>query len=113
VSPFLQRPPAVGRPAPTLSLDVPSTLQDVVGTRLPYRGAIADDASRMFLTRAFEAPPGEALMLPISIRDRVIAVLYGDGRQGRGFEEHFAIAGRAAGLALERILQTKRASTQP
>ena len=33
-------------PYATLRLDRPSTLQDVVGTRLPYRGPMHDDASR-------------------------------------------------------------------
>ena len=112
MSPFLQRP-ASTRPAPSLSLEQPSTLQDVVGTRLPYRGTIADEPSQAFLTETFGVAPGEVLVLPIAVRDRVVAVLYGDGRLGAGFDEHFAIAGRAAGLALERILQAKRASTQP
>jgi hypothetical protein len=112
LSPFHQRPAASG-PAPTLSLEQPSTLQDVVGTRLPYRGTLADEASQKFVTDTFGATPGEVLILPIAVRDRVVAVLYGDGRRVIGFDEHFAIAGRAAGLALERILQAKRASTQP
>lgn len=112
LSPFHQRPGATG-PAPTLSLEQPSTLQDVVGTRLPYRGVLADETSQKFVTDAFGTPPGEVLILPIAVRDRVVAVLYGDGRRVVGFDEHFAIAGRAAGLALERILQAKRASTQP
>jgi hypothetical protein len=112
LSPFHQRPPS-SRPVPTLSLEQPSTLQDVVGTRLPYRGALVDEASQRFVTEAFGVAPGEVLILPIAVRDRVVAVLYGEGRRGLGFDEHFAIAGRAAGLALERILQAKRASTQP
>jgi hypothetical protein len=112
LSPFHQRPAAAG-PAPTLALEQPSTLQDVVGTRLPYRGVLADEASQKFVADTFGSAPGEVLILPIAVRDRVVAVLYGDGRRVVGFDEHFAIAGRAAGLALERILQAKRASTQP
>ena len=112
LTPFQQRPPSPHK-APTLSLEEPSTLQDVVGTRLPYRGTLGDEPSRAFLTEAFGVPPGEVLILPVAVRERVVAVLYGDGRAGHSFDEHFAIAGRAAGLALERILQHKRASTQP
>jgi hypothetical protein len=111
LSPFLQRPPAKGKPV-SLPLDQPSTLQDAVGTRLPYRGAVADDTTRKFLQDVFGVPPAEILILPIAVRDRVVAVLYGDGRRGHTFDEHFAIAGRAAGLALERILQAKRAQTE-
>jgi hypothetical protein len=58
----------------------------------------------------FGSEPAEVLILPISVRDRVVAVLYGDGGHGQSFDEHFAIAGRAAGLALERILQANRAA---
>jgi len=110
--PFLQRP-AMPQTPPKLTLDQPSTLQDVVGTRLPYRGVLADDASRQFVTSTFGVAPSEVLLLPIAVRERVVAVLFGDGGHGHSFDEHFAIAGRAAGLALERILQAKRAATQP
>jgi hypothetical protein len=112
LSPFLQRPASAQKP-PSLPLETPSTLQDVVGTRLPYRGTLADDASRHFIAEVFGSEPAEVLILPIAVRDRVVAVLYGDGGHGQSFDEHFAIAGRAAGLALERILQAKRAATQP
>lgn len=111
LSPFLQRPPSPAA-APSISLDAPSTFQDAVGTRLPYRGSVADDTSRKFLEGAFGVPPAEVLILPIAVKDRVVAVLYGDGRRDHTFDEHFAIAGRAAGLALERILQAKRAQTE-
>jgi hypothetical protein len=112
LSPFLQRPASASTAKVKLSLDVPSTMQDAVGTRLPYRGTVADDATRNFLEAAFGVLPEEVLILPIGVRDRVVAVLYGDGRRGHTFDEHFAIAGRAAGLALERILQAKRAQTE-
>jgi hypothetical protein len=107
LAPFHQRPPARG-PTPLLRLDAPSTLQDVVGTRLPYRGPISDDATRAFLKQMFGDVPGEMLALPVAVRERVVGVLYGDGRNRHTFDEHFAVAGRAAGLALERILKAKR-----
>jgi len=110
LTPFVQRPPSPHTP-PQLALDSPSTFQDVVGTRLPYRGTLADAAAREFTRAAFGVDPDEALILPIAVKDRVVAVLYGDGRKRHTFDEHFAIAGRAAGLALERILQTRRSTS--
>ena len=52
-------------PIATLRLDRPSTLQDVVGTRLPYRGPMHDDASRTFLARVLGACPPEILLVPV------------------------------------------------
>ena len=60
----------------TLSLDRPSTLGDVVGTRLPYRGPMHDDSSRRFLEDALGACPPEILLVPITVRERVVGVLF-------------------------------------
>src|SRR5206468_10488605 len=46
---FAMTPRVSMLPSATMRLDRPSTLQDVVGTRLPYRGPTVDDASRLFL----------------------------------------------------------------
>jgi hypothetical protein len=95
-------------PYATLRLDRASTLQDVVGTRLPYRGPMHDDASRMFLASALGDTPAEILLVPISIRERVVGVLFGEHRLRHTFDDQLALAARAAGMGLERILQKKR-----
>ncbi len=92
----------------TLRLDRPSTLQDVVGTRLPYRGPMLDDASRNFLASVLGACPPEILLVPIAIRERVVGVLFGEHRTRHTFDDQLALAARAAGMALERILKAKR-----
>ena len=92
----------------TLRLDRPSTLQDVVGTRLPYRGPMHDDDSRTFLASALGASPAELLLVPIAVRERVVGVLFGDHRQRHTFDDQLSLASRAAGQALERILKAKR-----
>ena len=95
-------------PFATLRLDRPSTLQDVVGTRLPYRGPMHDDASRTFLTAVFGVCPPEILLVPVAVRERVVGVLFGDHRLRHTFDDQLALAARAAGMALERILKSKR-----
>ncbi len=92
----------------TLRLDRPSTLQDVVGTRLPYRGPMHDDASRNFLTATLGNCPPEILLVPVAVRERVVGVLFGEHRHLHTFDDQLALAARAAGMALERILKTKR-----
>ncbi len=95
-------------PPDALRLDRPSTLQDVVGTRLPYRGPMHDDASRTFLTAVLGTCPPEILLVPITVRERVVGVLFGEHRVRHTFDDQLALAGRAAGAALERILKAKR-----
>jgi hypothetical protein len=95
-------------PVTTLRLDRPSTLQDVVGTRLPYRGPMHDDASRNFLAAALGACPPEILLVPVAVRERVVGVLFGEHRMRHTFDDQLALAARAAGMALERILKSKR-----
>ncbi len=102
------------KPAPptqsyaTLPLDKPSTLQDVVGTRLPYRGPTVDDASQTFLATVLGAAPAEILLVPVAVRERVVGVLFGEHRHQHTFDDQLALVARAAGLALERIMKSKR-----
>jgi hypothetical protein len=95
-------------PYATLRLDTPSTLQDVVGTRLPYRGPMHDNASRQFLANVLGSCPPEILLVPVAVRDRVVGVLFGEHRLRHTFDDQLAIAARAAGMALERVLKSKR-----
>ena len=104
LQPLALRPKPPG-PLPTLLLSRASTFQDVVGTRLPYRGPVVDDATRRLLVAAFASSPDEMLALPVAIKDRVVGIAYGDSRQRHTFDEQLAIAARAAGQALERILK--------
>ncbi|HEY3804617.1 MAG TPA: hypothetical protein VGL61_18505 [Kofleriaceae bacterium] len=101
-------PRLAAMPAATLRLDRTSTLADVVATRLPYRGPMHDAASRTFLQSVLGACPAEILLVPIVVRDRVVGVLFGEHRLRHTFDDQLALAGRAAGNALERILKSKR-----
>lgn len=93
----------------TLRTDTPSLVADVLRTQLPYRGPLDDDATRTFLQTALGAAPGELLLIPMVMRERVVGVLYADGRHRHTFDDHYGIAARAAGIALERIVKSKKA----
>jgi hypothetical protein len=105
---FAMAPPPQKMPTATLRLDRPSTLQDVVGTRLPYRGPMHDDTSRKFLAAVLGVAPQEILLVPVTVRERVVGILFGEHRLRHTFDDQLALAARAAGVALERILKTKR-----
>ncbi len=105
---FSMRPAIASIPSATLRLDRPSTLEDVVGTRLPYRGPMHDDASRTFLAQMLGSCPPEILLVPVAIRERVVGVLFGEHRVRHSFDDQLALAARAAGISLERILAKKK-----
>ncbi len=105
---FSIKPKPGTMPFATLRLDRPSTLADVVGTRLPYRGPIPDDASRQFLATVLIVCPPEILLVPVTVRERVVGVLFAENRSRHTFDDQLAFASRAAGMALERVLKTKR-----
>ncbi len=105
---FSITPNVVPLPIATVRLDRPSTLADVVGTRLPYRGPMHDDTSRMFLQAILGVCPPEILLVPITVRERVVGLIFGEHRMRHTFDDQLALASRAAGDALERILKAKR-----
>ncbi|MFT3699633.1 MAG: hypothetical protein QM831_41175 [Kofleriaceae bacterium] len=105
---FSITPNIIPLPTYSLRLDRPSTLGDVVNTRLPYRGPMHDEASRHFLDAVLGMCPPEILLVPITVRDRVVGVLFGEHRMRHTFDDQLALASRAAGDALERILKAKR-----
>jgi hypothetical protein len=48
------------------------------------------------------------LALPVGVRDRVVALLYGDDESQPIPDEHLATLSRAAGLAFERALIARK-----
>jgi hypothetical protein len=105
---FSITPNVIPLPQSSVRLDRPSTLADVVGTRLPYRGPMHDEVSRGFLDAVLGMCPPEILLVPITVRERVVGVLFGEHRLRHTFDDQLALASRAAGDALERILRAKR-----
>lgn len=93
---------------PSLPPDVPSTLGTVVRARLPYRGPLSDEPSRELLAAAFGAAPPDILAVPVTLRDRTVAVLVGAEPCGELVEEHTAVVLRALSDALERVLLERK-----
>jgi hypothetical protein len=108
LSVFAMSPRPVVLPTFTLRLNEASTLQDVVGTRLPYRGPMHDLTSRNFLAAVLGACPPEILLVPVIVRERAVGVLFGEHRLIHTFDDQLGLVARAAGHALERILKARR-----
>ncbi len=92
-----------------ISLDEPTLFRDVVQSRLAYRGPLPDPTAGQSLLQLGGSLPGEVLLLPISVRDKVIALLVADGVTTPLPDAALHAVSREAGLAYERIiLATKR-----
>jgi hypothetical protein len=92
----------------SLRLDLPSSFQDVVRTRLPYRGPVADPPARDFLIRALGWAPEDMLAVPVCVREKVVGVLYGDERVHPLPDEHLSHLSKSASDAFERALQAMK-----
>jgi hypothetical protein len=92
----------------SLSLDGPSIFRDIVSERLPFRGPVLDVGSRDFVIEALGWAPDDMLAIPISLRDKVVSVLYGDGFLVEVPEDHLSQVARAAQAGLERALALKK-----
>jgi hypothetical protein len=93
-----------------LSLEEPSTFGQVAASRLPYHGTVSPAASQFVAKGLGGAPRGETVVVPVLLRGRAVALVYGDGIQGRVFDEHLMVLGRAAGQALERIVTSAKSA---
>ena len=93
-----------------LSLEEPSTFGQVAASRLPYHGTVSPAASQFVAKGLGGAPRGETVVVPVLLRGRAVALVYGDGIQGRVFDEHLMVLGRAAGQALERIVTSSKSA---
>jgi hypothetical protein len=87
-----------------------SLFRDVTQAQLAYRGPLPPTAHNRTLARALGTQPdAEVLMLPILVRDRVVAVLFGDSPATALPEASLQTLCHEAGLAYERILRQARA----
>ena len=91
-----------------LRLDISSTFQDIVDSRLPFRGEITDQVSRDFIAKTFGSVGPPMLGLPVTIRERVVGILYGDTNNKHVFVQNLGVLVRAAGGALERIIKRQK-----
>ncbi len=84
-------------------------LNDVVRSRLPYRGPLPNTPANRAFARSIDGRQGDVLLLPVLVRERAIAVLYADGIESTLPDAALHAVSREAGRAYERlILEAKR-----
>jgi len=95
-----------------IRLDQPSLFLDVVESKGPYSGPlIANQGNQILLKRIGDRFPKEVIAVPLTIKDQVVAILYGDNMKSRkGISEIDFIKKLAwsASIALEILLLRKK-----
>jgi hypothetical protein len=90
-------------------MQAPSLFRDVIQSRLPYRGSMENTPVFSVLTGFLGELPGDIILFPISVREKVVAVLYADGLTKPVPDAILLAVVREAGRAYERIiLESKR-----
>ena len=87
-----------------------STFADVVRAALPFQGPLADHDSRAMVAETMNDDDGPCLLLPVTVRGRLVGILYGGRGTRAAYEEHLALVLRALGDALERVVLAAKQS---
>ncbi len=87
-----------------INIEAASIFRDVVASRLPYRGPLPMSSTNRAFALAIGGVVTEIVLMPIAVRERIIAVLYADSVEGVLPEAALHAATREAGLAYERII---------
>jgi hypothetical protein len=94
-----------------VALTQDSLFREVTRARLPYRGPLSPTPLNRTIARALGTAEGaDVLALPILVRDRVVALLFGDSLSLTLPEAALQALCYEAGLAYERILRQGRAN---
>jgi hypothetical protein len=92
-----------------INVEAPSLFRDVIASRLPYRGPLPETPANRAFAHAIGGVSPEVLVMPIAVRDRIIAVLFADGSAQPLPDAALHATVREAGLAYERlILESKQ-----
>lgn len=92
----------------SLPLDAPTLLRDVIVSRLPYRGPLPITEENDRFADALGGVATEVLVMPITIREKLIALLYADGPLRPLPDAELHAVTREVGLAFERLILEKR-----
>lgn len=92
----------------TLPLDAPTLLRDVILSRLPYRGPLPITEENDKFADALGGVGAEVLVMPITIREKLIALLYADSPLRPLPDAELHAVTREVGLAFERLILEKR-----
>jgi hypothetical protein len=87
-----------------INVEAPSLFRDVIASRLPYRGPLPETPANRAFAYALGGVSQEVLVMPIAVRDRIIAVLFADGAAMPLPDAALHATVREAGLAYERLI---------
>jgi hypothetical protein len=89
-----------------LGIDIaaPSIFRDVISSRLPYRGPLPETPVNRAFARALGGVGAEVLLMPILVRERIIAVVFADWPSQPLPDAALHAVMREAGLAYERLI---------
>ncbi len=91
-----------------INIGAPSIFRDVIASRLPYRGPLPETPANRAFAATIGGIEGEILLMPIAVRERIIAVLYADRAFGPFPDASLHATTREAGLAYERLILTSK-----
>jgi MshEN domain len=87
-----------------IDISAPSIFRDVIASQLPYRGPLpATPANRAF-AMALGGVGSEVVIMPITVRSRIIAVLFADQATQPLPDAALLATTREAGIAYERLI---------
>ena len=92
----------------SLPLDAPTLLRDVIVSRLPYRGPLPITEENDRFADVLGGVGTEVLVMPITIREKLIALLYADSPLRALPDTDLHTVTREVGLAFERLILEKR-----
>jgi hypothetical protein len=95
-----------------INVEAPSLFRDVIASRLPYRGPLPETPANRAFAHALGGVSSEVLVMPVAVRDRVIAVLFGDGAAQPLPDAALHATVREAGLAYERLILESKGQTR-
>jgi hypothetical protein len=91
-----------------INIEAPSIFRDVISSRLPYRGPLPSTAANRAFAQMLGGIGREVLLMPITIRDRIAAVLFADQPHLPLPDAALHATTREAGLAYERLILQQR-----
>src|SRR5262249_26028361 len=92
-----------------INVEAPSLFRDVIASRMPYRGPLPETPANRAFAHAIGGISTEVLLMPVTVRTRVIAVLFADGAAQPLPDAALHATVREAGLAYERIILEAKA----
>ena len=94
----------------TIPVDTPSPFRDVLQSRKAYMGSLEDSAESRAFRNALGSSPGELLLLPLLVGEKVVGVLYADELKAdlQRLSRELETLSQEAGAAFARIILSRK-----